>query len=53
MIKMPAVVPPISASIATIQKMTDTVIRVASTSAVGRPVTMVSPGPCACMAVTR
>ena len=46
-------VPPISASAPTTQKMTATVIRVSSTSEVGRPVTIVSPGPCACMAITR
>ncbi len=53
MIRIPAVVPPISAMTPTTLKMTATVSRVSSTSDVGRPVTIVSPGPCARIAITR
>ncbi len=44
MIRIPAVVPPISAIAPTTQKMPSTHSSVSSTSEVGRPVTIVSPG---------
>ncbi len=53
MMMTPTVVPPINATAPTTQKMATTDSKVSSTSDVGNPVTIVSPKPRACVAMTR